>query len=196
MFQEQQQQSGLSQSRAFLGWMVFIAGAMSASVEVFLHKSDTFGERYLGIQAAAVLLIVPFCTQFWPGHDVTPLYVFLIAYLSMCLVVRIRGLVARRRGGPRVHTYYSGYPRAMRLFGRMSERTVKLAIEPLIVLVIGSLTLSVSEPLGAYLLVAGLALSLTVNLSVGYEHRRVLDMHDAAIGQKDIVDQFHDLRGE
>lgn len=196
MFQEQQQQGGLSQSRAFLGWMVFIAGAMSASVEVFLHKPATIGERYLGIQAAAVLLIVPFCTLFWPEHDVTPLYLFLIAYLGMCLVIRIRGLLARRRGGPRVHTYYSGYPRAMRLFGRMSERTVKLAIEPVIVLVIGALTLSVSEPLGAFLLVAGLALSLTVNLSVGYEHRRVLDMHDAAIDQKDIVDEFRDMRGE
>lgn len=195
MFQEQQQ-GGPSQFRAFVGWAVFIASALSASVEVFLHKPATFGERYLNVQAAAVLLILPFCTLFWPGHDPSPLFLFLMAYLGMCLVIRISGLLARRRGGSRVHTYYSGQPRVMRFTGRISERTVKAIVEPMITFFAGVLILPASEPLGGYLMLAAAALLMTVQLSIGYDRRRVLDMHDAAIDQKDIVDQFRDLRGE
>jgi len=193
---EKQNPGPWAQTKAALGWIAFVAAALAASVEVFLHKSRTFGERFLGIQAAAVLLIVPFYTVFWEGHDVTPLLAFLAAYVFMCLVARIGGALERRRGGPREHSHYSGYPRVMRFTGRMNERTVKLMIEPMLVLIIGIFTLPASEPLGSYLLLAGFGLSLTVNLNAGYEHRRVLDMHDAAIDQKDIVDQFRDMRGE
>lgn len=79
----------IQQTKAVLSWIAFIAGVLAVSVEVFLRRSRTFGERYMGVQAALVILLVPIYCAWWGGYDVRPLFYFLAAYLFMCLVIRM-----------------------------------------------------------------------------------------------------------
>lgn len=194
--QPQQNPSGQLQVRTVLSWCAFVCAVLAASVEVFLHRSRSFGERYLGLQAAAAIPIILLFTTFWPDHDVSPLLVLLIAYVFMCALARIGVVLRRRQDGQREHTYYNGRPRVMRFVGRIGERTVKLIVEPMLVFLVGVFTLPASEPLGGYLMLASFGLLVSVHLSAGYEETRALEMHDALISQQQVVERFRDLRGD
>jgi hypothetical protein len=54
--QRQQQSSGPSYAATMNG-LGFVARSFATSVEVLFHKR--VGDRYLGLQAAAVLLLIP-----------------------------------------------------------------------------------------------------------------------------------------
>lgn len=190
----QQGDSRMERLKNAIGWIAFISGTLAVSVEVFLHRR--LGARYLGLQAAAVILLVPLYSLFWEGHDVAPLAQFLAVYLVMCFFHRIGNAARSRRGGAQEHTRYTGYPRLMRLLPRTSERTVKLVIEPIIVFLVGTFTLPASEPLGSYLMLASAGLIVSTHLSAGYERTRALDMHDASIDQRQLAEDFHGMRGE
>src|SRR6185295_17133154 len=134
-----------------LGVLHFACRSLAATAEVFLHKSRSFGERYLGLQAAAAVLVIFFSTAFWRGENFAPVLLFLLAYLVACGLARF-GVMARvQADGVQVHTFYTGTPRIMRWMGRMSEETVKRIVEPMLVFTIGVLTLPASEPLGTFL---------------------------------------------
>jgi hypothetical protein len=192
MNSERAQSSG--QSRAGLGWCLFWCRALSASVEVFLHQPRSFGERYLGLQAGAAMLLLLLYPAFWQGHDIEPLFVFLGAFVVMCACVGARVSERRRNGGPQPHTFYAGRPHLMRLAGRIDEAKVKSVIEPVLVLVVGGLIKNVNEPLGSYLLFAGVGLLISVNAMLAYERKRALDMHDAFMDQRNIAERFRDMR--
>lgn len=179
----------------FVGWFLVVCQALALSVEVFLHRSRTFGLRYFGIQAGVAVLIIFVYTAFWPHHDARPLLGFLGAFLVMGMLARL-GSSSRRRPGDVRHSFYSGYPRIMRFTGRCSELTVKRGFEPAIVFGIGVFTLSSSEPLGSYLMLAAVGLLVSVHMGAEYERRRALDMYDAYIEQRNLAERFRDLRGE
>src|ERR1700759_4854793 len=101
---------GQDNNPAAWGLALLLVSACAASVEVFLHRR--FGERYLGVQAAAVLLLIPGYCLGWQGYNVQPMFLLWIAYLLMCLAHRVGGLIARWRG-ERGHSYYTGWPHAM-----------------------------------------------------------------------------------
>jgi hypothetical protein len=178
------------------GWLMFICRALAITVEVFLHEASTFGERYFGLPAAAAALALLCFPVFWEGHDVSLLFVFLICYAAICMTIRLKTFARRRRGGDQPHTLYSGRPRLLRLVRGMSEVKVKSMLEPMLVLLTGTLVLAINEPLGTYLLLAGFALLVSVNSTLAAERQRALDMHDAFIDQRGVVDRFRDLRGE
>ncbi len=197
MDQQQQAPNHRDGLRNAIALIVFIARAFALSVEVCLHRTSTFGERYVGLQAGAALLLI----FFWPalcepGHDPDPMLTLL--GLVFCLLIGIRSRIAirRRRGGPQPHSYYSGTPWLMRFTGRMSEAKVKSEVEPFFVAAVGGLMLALSPPLGGYLIFAGLGLLITTNLGKEYERTRALDMNDAQIEQRNIVERFRDMRGE
>ncbi|MEM7398088.1 MAG: hypothetical protein AAF354_04015, partial [Pseudomonadota bacterium] len=74
------QRMGLrEQYAAATGWLGLACQVLEASVAVFLRRR--FGRRYLGGQAAAVLLLVPLWSLGWQEHDPTPLWWFLGLYL-------------------------------------------------------------------------------------------------------------------
>lgn len=192
---QQQSPSHGEQFGSMVGWLTFVSSVLAVSVEVFLHRSRTIGERYLGLQATAVIAIVPLYSLFWEDHDVVPLMRFLGMFLFMCFIARVGQLQQRRRGGPQVHTRYTGYPRICSVFRRLSERTAKMFVEPMLVFLAGVFIMPSSEPLGGYLMLASLGLLISVHMSVGYDRVRALDMHDAALDQRGIASQFRDLRG-
>ena len=57
----------------------FVREAWAISVQVFTHRR--FGERYLGLQAAVVILLVPVYCMLWQHADLRPMFLYLIAYL-------------------------------------------------------------------------------------------------------------------
>lgn len=186
--------SGLVPLKTGLSWVIFIAGSLATSVEVFLHRR--FGERYFGLQAVAVLVIVPFYSLFWEGHDPTGLMQFLGAYIVMCFLARLSVMARVRRGGPQEHTRYNGYPRLMAITRWISERTLKLVVEPMIVFFVGVLTMPVNEPLGGYLMLAALGLLVSTHMAAGYDRVRALDMHDAYLDQNQVAQDFREMRNE
>lgn len=183
--------------RRFLGGIAFVARAFAVSIEVFLHRADSFGERYLGLQAGAALLLI----FFWPvfcerHHDPTPMLCFAGMFVLSCMLVRVRTFLRRRRGGPQPHTRYSGTPELVHRFKRLDEVKVKQTVEPFMTFAIGGVVLNFSPPLGGYLMIASAGLLISNGLAAEYERRRVSDMHDAYLEQRGVAERFRDMRGE
>jgi hypothetical protein len=177
------------------GWpvVVFLVQAWATSVEVFLHRR--FGERYLGVQAAAILLLIPVYCLAWPHQDLQPMIGFLLFYVLMCAIHRIDGLASRLRG-MRCHSYYTGWPHLMGLLKRANEVTVKRYAEPLLVLGIGYFIRGGNPPLGTYLIGSSLCLFLSVTLSEEQSRQRALDLNDAVIDQQQVSERFRTMRGD
>lgn len=199
MLGPQQQQQPVSSTNGIgnaLSWILFAARSLAVTVEVFLHRSDSFGERYFGFQAAAGFLLILLYPLFWQEHDVSGVLLFLGAYLLMLLWARVRTALRVRRGGGQPHTRYSGRPGLLRISRRLSERFAKCCLEPLIVFLSGPPVMAWSEPLGGYLMLAGLGLFISTNAAAGYEGRRAADMHDAFIEQRSLAEEFRRMRGD
>ncbi|TWT45295.1 hypothetical protein RAS1_17170 [Phycisphaerae bacterium RAS1] len=183
--------------RNFIGLISFVARAFAVSVEVFLHRADSFGERYLGLQAGAALLLIFFWPVFCePHHDATPMIYFAGLFVLSCMLVRIRVFVRRRRGGPQPHARYSGTPELLHRFKRLDEVKVKQTVEPFLTFAIGAVMLNFSPPLGGYLMIASAGLLISNGQVAEYERRRVSDMHDAYLEQRGVAERFRDMRGE
>lgn len=182
--------------RSFVGGIVSIARALALTVEVFLHRAGSFGERYFGLQVGLSMLILFVFPMFWEGHDPRPVFRYLLAFVIAVVICRVKIAARVRRGGPPVHSYYTGTPRLVRLFPRMKEETIKNTVEPFLVIAIGLFTLGISEPLGAYLFFAGIALALSTGLTRDYDRRRAMDLNDAYIDQAQAVQRMRDMRGD
>lgn len=191
---QDQQPSGPERLRTMVGWLVFVSSALAVSVEVFLHRNRTFGERYIGLQAAAVFLVVPIYSLFWEGHDLVPLTAFLGMFFLMCLAVRVCVTLRRRGQGPREHSRYTGSPRFMRLLPWVREETVKGIVEPVFVFLCGALLMEVNQPLGSYLMLASAGLLVWVRFNVTYGQARAMDMYDAYLEQRQLAERFRDMR--
>lgn len=192
----QQGMNGPDQMKMVLGALHFVCRSLAASVEVFLHKSRSFGERYLGLQAAAAVLVIFFSTAFWRGENVAPVLLFLLAYLIACGMARFGVLARIKAGGAQIHTYYTGMPRIMRWTGSMGEETVKRIVEPMLVFLVGALVLQGNVPLGTYLMLAAGGLFASVNLAAGFDRTRALDMHDAYLDQCNAAERFRQMHGQ
>jgi hypothetical protein len=189
-----QMQDDRRQLQQGMGCLMLVLRALAATVEVFLHRSSTFGDRYLGVQSGLAVPLIYFYPVFWEGHDVRPLYAFLLAYLFMCGVVRMASVARRRRGELGEHSYYAGTPRLMRIVGRMREATVKGVVEPALVLSVGAAVGKFNAPFGGYLMIAAGALFFSAQAMQTAERRRVLDLHDAYMEQRRIAEQWRSVR--
>ncbi|MBX3396697.1 MAG: hypothetical protein KF841_15175 [Phycisphaerae bacterium] len=183
------------ETRNAFGILVFIARAMAVTVEVFLHRADSFGERYLGLQVIGGMVMI----VFWPilcdpGYPPEPLLIFLATFILMCVAVRLRTNRRITRDCPQPHSRYNGTPRLMRITGITSEVTVKRVVEPIVMWLTGAFMLSVSPPLGGYLMVTAGSLFITNSLTDGYERRRAVDMHDAYLEQRNVAERFRDMK--
>lgn len=197
MYQEQPRPDPRVGFRNLLSIFVFLARTFAVSVEVFLHRSETFGERYLDLQAAAALLLIFFWPAFCdPMHDPLPMLIFLGLYLLACLTVRIA--VHRRigRGGPQPHSRYTGQPVLMKRFRRTPEIKIKCVVEPIVVFLAGSVLLGFSPPLGGYLIIASACLIVSTSLAENYDRKRLRDLNDAYLEQSRVAERFRDEHGE
>ena len=166
---QQKKQSPLESARTGLAVGLFICRTFAVSIEVFLHRG--MGERYLGLQAAAVLLLLPLYSLGWQGYDLRPLMLFLLGYVVMCGFARI-GMLVRRSRGEHCHTHYTGWPHGIRPGAKCSELTVKRIVEPAVVMGAGFLLRQINPPLGTYLMLAAGSLFISVSASDAEERTR------------------------
>jgi len=171
----------------------FVAESWAISVEPFLRSE--FGWNYIGAKGATVVLLIPVFLMFWEGHDPRPLLWFLVAYLVMCAVARAQAWRRRSRGDGN-HSYYSGWPHAMKIFRGLSEVTVKQWIEPGLVGIVAALIGNNNPPLAVYLFGAAVCLFMSVFSKEESVRRRVMAMNDAVTEQELIAERFRELRGE
>jgi hypothetical protein len=187
-------QSAADERTAGLNVLNFVIETWATSVQVFLHVR--FGERYFGLQAAAVLLLIPFYMTCWPHDDLRLMTLYLPAYLVMCGVARLDMLSRRRRGDVPAHSRYSGCPVFTKWFGRMSEVTVKTVMEPAILFIIAAMVRSDNRPLGTYLMIGAVCMAVQGQLGLAWMRMRATDMHDSVIEQQEIANQFRGMRGD
>jgi hypothetical protein len=167
--------------------------AWGVSTEVFLRRE--FGARYLGPQAAAVLVLIPLYCLLCPPGDMLPMWYFYLLYMVMCVVHA--GSTARRRHEPNPpHSFYPGWPRLMRFFPRWDEMTVKKVIEPVFGLAVGLLIGTYTAPLGVYLMIGVMCSLGSTSLAQAEIHRRAQDMNDGALEQEAVVGRFRQMRGD
>jgi len=179
--------------RTGIGWVTFISRIGAVTVEVFLHSR--FGERYIGMEAAAALVLIPVFGLFWPDSDLLPLMQFLGVYLFMCLLARI-GMTARRLRGDREHSRYTGFPHLLRLFRLLPEEAVKRFVEPFFVMCAGVVSYDFNEPLGGYLMFAAVCLFISTNLDDMWTRTRALDISDAVMEQQVTAQRFREMQNK
>lgn len=184
---------GTNQGQRTSGFLLLVARALACSVEVFLHKSSSFGERYLGAQAALAVVIVFLLPMVDPTEDPEPLWYFLCAFLVMCAAVRSAALARRKRGELGPHSFYTGTPR---LAARSRENAVKGGLEPVLVWIAAAFASEFSPLLGGYLATAGLGLLISVHLTLAAERKRMLDMHDAYMEQRRTAEEWRAMHRE
>lgn len=191
---EREQQENTQRNSA-LGWFGFIVQSLATSVEVFIHKG--FGERYCRNQAVAVIPLLMVYALMWSEADITGIGVFLAAYLIACMCVRADVVRRRRRGEDMPHSHYGGRPLIWRwpVLRRLREETVKGIVEPVLVFLTGALISPVSEPLGAYLMLAAVGLLTSVGLAREYQRMRALNIRDALIEQRQIAERVRNGDG-
>jgi hypothetical protein len=190
----QPEPTGFAQkTRIRLEMALFICQTWSTSIEVFLHRD--MGERYLGLQAFCVVLLVPIFGLFWEGYDLEPLFLFISAYMVMCYVNRVQ-MVARRKRGEQCHSRYSGWPRFLGPKAKFSEMTMKRIVEPVITLLIGAVVRDSNAPLGTYLMLGAVAMFITVSASQQAHRAQAQEMYDAVAEQEMVADTFREMHGD
>ncbi len=178
----------------FLGVMTFVTRALAVTVEVFLRRSDSFGERFFGLQAAAGTVFILFWPVFWEGHSADPMLVFLALYWLALLTARMRTKARIRRGGPQPHTLYNGTPTLAKVWKRSSEHRIKTVIEPVYMACFALCLATISVPLAAYLALAGMCAAASSGMSGALQHRRSMDLHDDFLEQRDSAEAFRRMR--
>lgn len=175
------------------GLAMFILRVWGVSLEVFLHRG--MGDRYLGNQAAAVLLLVPLYASFWKGYDVRPLLYYLVFYVLACWISRWKSARARARG-ELCHSRYSGWPRFLGPKARVDEITMKRFYEPAMACAIGwTIRYSYNVPLGTFVMIGSWCLFSWVGISHAYHEAKARDLNDAAIEQELLAGRFREMRG-
>lgn len=198
MHSMRQQQDGKS-GRDHLGTGLFVVRALAVSVEVFLHDPTTFGERYLGPQVLVTLLVMFCFPALWPNEDPEPMLWFLGLFLILCGVARVGITNRRRRGKPDPHSYYNGVPLLLKLprsrWSKVTEEDVKGYQEPALVGLVGFFLLEVNRPLSVYLMMAAVAMFLAERVSQRVTRNRLLDLQDAQLEQRSLLERFRGHRG-
>jgi hypothetical protein len=178
----------------FAGVMTFLTRSLAVTVEVFLRRSDSFGERFFGLQAAAGAACILVWPAFWEGHSAEPMLVYLALYWVALLGARIRSKARIRRGGPQPHTLYNGTPTLAKVWKRSSEHRIKTVIEPIYVACIALCFATISVPLAAYVALAGVCAAVSTGMSGALQHRRSMALHDSFLEQRDAADAFRRMR--
>ena len=180
--------------RGNLNLMIFVIRTWSTSLEVFFRRD--FGDRYLGVQAMAVLILVPLYSLGWQDYDLRPLYWFIPAYLLRCLYVRQRAIWTRQPGDW-CHSYYDGWPTGLKSTAKISERTFKRFFEPASALALGFMVRNFlgEGPLGCYLMIGGACMFWSGHLTQMAYRTRLKNIQDAMIEQQLLAEEFRQIRG-
>lgn len=185
--------AGASDARGTMNLAMLLVQAYATSVEVFLHRH--LGERYLGLQAVGVLVLVPFHAYLFQDYDSTGLMKFIVLYLLACMVQRV-AMLWRRWKGVVQHSRYNGYPSILAGNTRIDEVFFKIWIEPPLVMGGGTVLMSIDPALGSYFVAAGFALFIKGRMMNLLSSSQLLDMQDTMFDQQSRAERFRAMNGD
>ena len=167
---------------------------LATSIQVFIRGG--FGARYLGLNAAAVLVIVPLFFAFKRVTDFREIGFYLGSYVVLCCLHK-RGIKLRLSRGEVWHTYYDGEPLLQRFVPRLkcSEVTFKRWFEPFLVLGAGLLWAESNEPIGTYLMLCGASMACMTHMYQVQEATRLNDLNDSILDQQSLAERLRGSRG-
>lgn len=197
MHSTRDQQNG-SSGKNHLNTGLFVARALALPVEEVLHDPTTLGERYLGPQVLVTLLVMFCFPALWPGEDPGPMLCY-FGLVLVLLVVAWAAIASRRwHGKPAPHSYYNGVPLLLKLprprWSKVNEQDVKGYQEPAVVGLVGMFLTEVNKPLSVYLLLAAVAMLLSERVAQLVTRNRLLDLQDAQLEQRSLMEQFRGQR--
>ncbi|MBC7817330.1 MAG: hypothetical protein IAG10_10615 [Planctomycetaceae bacterium] len=174
---------------------LFVMRSWATSIEVFIRGG--FGSRYLGWQAAAVLLLAPLYCMLKKVHDSDQLLWYLSLYLGMCFLHK-QGCKVRQKRGEICHSFYDGVPALRKFFPflKCSDVTFKRFIEPSLIVGLGALLVPNDEPLGMYVVIGGLCMGFLSNVCRAQEEARLTDLNDSILDQQGLAERLRQSRGD
>jgi hypothetical protein len=207
MSQQPPRPTGYNNPRTLFALVEFLAAQFAKTIVVFFRWD--FGERYFNISdflgSVFTFLIVAgvilFILASGRGGEIAreaggaeqnswALIIFLICFLVMSLYHRFIAWLQKQGGRHRWHSRYPGtsFLRVLTVLPFVNTYTVQRFIEPVIAIVAGSIIFSLTQPLGAWLIFAGLCLAATENFAYRRARNRLLDTIDAQIESKHLGD--------
>jgi hypothetical protein len=174
---------------------VFLMQTLATSIQVFIRGG--FGARYLGLNAAAVLVVVPLFFAFKRVTDFGEIGFYLTMYVAMCCLHN-HGVKLRLKRGEVWHSYYDGQPVLQRFFPRLkcSEVTFKRWFEPCLVIGAGLLWAESNEPIGTYLMLCGASIACLTHFYQVQEATRLNDLNDSILDQQALAERLRESRGD
>lgn len=174
---------------------LFVIRAWATSIEVFIRGG--FGSRYLGLQAAGVLLLAPMYCMVKKVTDTDQLLWWLCLYLGMCFFHK-QSCKVRQKRGDICHSYYDGVPVLRRFmpFLKCSDITFKRFIEPCVVVGLGALAVPGDEPFGMYVVIGGLCMGFLANACSVQEEVRLTDLNDSILDQQALAERLRQSRAD
>lgn len=174
---------------------VFFIRAWATSIYVFIRGG--FGSRFLGFQAAAVLLLAPLYASLKRVTDLDTMCFYLCMYLLLCVLHK---QISRRRQRLNIpcHSYYDGIA-GLRCFFRWlkcSEVTFKRFVEPVVVIALGIGMVPSDEPFGMYIVTGGLCMAFLANAYTVQDQARLDDLNDSILDQQALAERLRESRGD
>ena len=179
--QNGQSQSPMQDMRQNVNILVGLAQCISKPIESLLRRPGTWGERYMNLQA---ILGWIFCAMFsslyrdqYPPFyrsncNPMPMFYLLLGITGMLLLHRVAGIWRRLRG----YVCHSVYTGQSWFFGK--ETTAKGFLEPFTLIAFGVAFMGYNLPLGAYLVICGIALGINGAYQTAADNVRIRQAKD------------------
>ena len=168
---------------------LLVMNSVASTLEVFLHRPGTFGQRYLGWRTLGGGIVMAVYAAAWPDGQGALVFVMLTCFLCLGALVGCLGWARRLAGKDGGHSYYSGEPHLLRLMPRLGEKNIKRFIEPAGTVIAGYAIAKLDQALGSYLMLAGASLFSAVNFATKVRRTRALNQRDAFFEQQIVNDE-------
>jgi hypothetical protein len=181
-------------NRKIHAFVTMLAHGVANTIEVYLHRG--FGHRFFGLHSLLGLGVLLFYFGCWSPrrHNISPLAIYYFATQLMLLWSYLAAQWRRTRGHVE-HSRYSGRPMFFRCPTPQRELWVKEVGEPVTAMLVGVWTLGLgNQPLGFWLIGAGLCMAHVNNQVRRYQEICDADMQDSLIEQRSRMEQARDMQ--
>lgn len=168
---------------------------IAGSVQVFLRSG--YGDRALGLAHGLGVVFIVFYALLWPPEHWASVWIFLVLSVLMLNIHRI-GVLRRRwfKRGPEIHSRYEGRSVLHWVLPRMSEWSIKIYAEPLLVFLVAALLVGTCPAVATYLFIASVLMSVENSAERRRLRLKAQDMNDAMINQQLTIGEFNRIRGD
>lgn len=170
-------------------WIYLLAASHATCFLVFFRCRC--GTHAFGLNGLFALLMI---VVYAGVAEATEMFPFLVLWLAFLCIRRGESVTMARRGQVE-HSRYSGWPwLAIRFPFVRREQTAVGLIEPLFCLLAGTFLMPLSQPMGGFILLGVVSLTVKAGTEREINSARVRAMRDAQIENQQLVERFHGTR--